>query len=111
MESLTACGKKTELPQIRLKADCAIGRARGRPHRESQRGLRCTHIHSLEARHSYRNGANVHDHGKGGRFLLERLAGGSASESSAAPTGRMFCDGLVPFGRTTGNNLEISGVI
>jgi len=28
MENLTVCGKKTELPQITLHADCAIGRAR-----------------------------------------------------------------------------------
>src|SRR5207249_8164347 len=55
MENLTACGKKTELPQIRLKADCAIGRARGRLRRESQRGPRGAHIHSLEARSSWCN--------------------------------------------------------
>src|SRR5207244_12320364 len=47
-------------------------------------------------------GANVRDHGKGERFLLERLAGGSASDPSAAPARRMFCDGLRPFGRTPG---------
>ena len=38
--------------------------------------------------------ANVRDHGKGERFLLERLAGGRASDPSAAPARRMFCDGL-----------------
>ena len=44
----------------------------------------------------------MRDHGKGERFLLELLAGGSASDPYAAPTRPMFCDGLSHFGRTTG---------
>jgi len=44
----------------------------------------------------------VRDHGKGERFLLEPMAGGSASDPSVAPPRHMFCDGLGPFGRTTG---------
>jgi uncharacterized protein len=49
--------------------------------------------------------ANVRDPGKGERFLLERLAGGSASATSAAPARRMLCDGLGSLGGQPGNNL------